>query len=82
MKQKSVEDARNYIKSSQNRLDANVQKLLKLNCTAINSDMAEKLVRRAKSKHYIIPEEKPKVDEPSVFTEEDFKNFEKEFYLE
>lgn len=82
-KKVTIEEAQRNIKSSSQKVEDNLQKLLKLGLSSkLDKDTSDKIARRALSRHYIIPEEKKVVEEESVFTEEDFKNFEKELYVD
>lgn len=77
----TVKQAQNKINRSKDKTEENVQKLLKLDSAfKLNDDTTELLIKRARSGHYVIPEQKRKDDEESVFTSEDFAKFEREYF--
>lgn len=69
--------------SSHDRVEENIQKLLLLSSVGgADSATLDKLVIRAQAKHYTIPETPKKIEQESIFTEEDFANLEKELFFE
>ncbi|OAD52588.1 Active regulator of SIRT1 [Eufriesea mexicana] len=59
--------------------DENVQRLLMLSNNCIDPDTTNKLLNRAVKKRYIPEAKKLKKPETTVFSDEDFKKFEKEY---
>lgn len=69
------------MKRNKNKIDSNVQKLLALdNSFKLSDETTEVLIKRARTGHYVIPEKKPEIEEESVFTDEDFAKFEREYF--
>ncbi|GAB0095313.1 active regulator of SIRT1 [Sergentomyia squamirostris] len=78
----TVTDVRNHMKSAKDRMESTVKKILKLHSTPLEGDDVEEITRRSKAGHYVLPP-RPETTEPdSVFTEEDFKRFEEEYFEE
>lgn len=76
----TVKQAQNKIKRNKDRTEENVRRLLALDRELnMNNETKELLIRRARTGHYVIPEQKP-VDQDDVFTEEDFAKFEREYF--
>lgn len=46
----------------------------------MDAAVTDKLVRRAQNRRYVIDAEKPKADESTAFTDEDFAKFEREYF--
>lgn len=68
------------MKTSGERVEKTVDKLLKLHSSPLDEEDAEELSRRAKSGHYVLPPKKETAEPESVFTDEDFKRFEEEYF--
>lgn len=78
----SVYEARKRKATRRDPTDENVQKLLLLSTKRVDSETAEQLLERGVKKKCIPKKEKPKEQESTVFTEEDFKKFEEEYMNE
>lgn len=77
-----MKQAQNKMKRNRDKTEENVQRLLQLNHShKLNDETTELLVKRAQTGHYVIPEQKPKEEEESVFTAEDFAKFEREYFV-
>lgn len=70
------------IDSPASKIEENVRKCLLLSTAMeMDDDTAQKLIQRARSRKYVAAEQqKPKEDEPTVFTDEDFEKFEREYF--
>lgn len=77
----TVYEARKQLEVKSDPTEENIKKLLSLGKTNIDSETAEKLLQRAVKKRYIYKEEKQK-EETTVFTEEDRRKFEAEYFNE
>lgn len=81
MEKFTVKQAQNKLKRKQDRTEENVRRLLQLDSAfKMNEETTDLLLRRARTGHYVIPEQKPK-DEEDVFTAEDFAKFEREYFV-
>ncbi|KAF7991338.1 hypothetical protein HCN44_002900 [Aphidius gifuensis] len=76
----NVHEAKKQIQQYKDPTNDNVQRLLLLSSSKINPDVSDKIIERA-LKRRIIKKEVKKVEEEvkTVFTEEDFQNFEAEY---
>uniref|UniRef100_A0A1A9W5D4 Uncharacterized protein n=1 Tax=Glossina brevipalpis TaxID=37001 RepID=A0A1A9W5D4_9MUSC len=76
---KNILVIREELKTSNKRAEENVKRLLALSMNAVKVKDADKIVQRAHEGRYVgkIP---PKVEQESIFTEEDFRAFEKEYF--
>lgn len=75
-----MKQAQNRMKQERDRTEENVKRLLALdNELKLNEETKELLIKRARTGHYVIPEQKPK-DEEDFFTAEDFAKFEREYF--
>lgn len=70
------------IDSPASKIEENVRRCLLLSTAMeMDDDTAQKLIQRARSRKYVATEhQKPKPDEPTVFTDEDFERFEREYF--
>ncbi|XP_055837629.1 uncharacterized protein LOC129906030 [Episyrphus balteatus] len=79
---KTINDIRKEMESSNARAAQNVNKLLMFSKHGAKIKNAEKIFERIHNKKYVIKKPKPDVqEEESIFTEEDFANFEKELAM-
>ncbi|XP_065357387.1 active regulator of SIRT1-like [Calliphora vicina] len=76
---KSIQDVKHELKSSNKKTEENIKRLLALSMNTVKAKDAEKIVQRAHKGRYV---EKiiPKVKQESIFTEEDFRKFEEEYF--
>lgn len=76
-----MKQAQNKLKRKQDRTEENVRRLLQLDrAFKLDDQTTELLLKRARTGHYVIPDQKPK-DEADVFTAEDFAKFEREYFV-
>lgn len=76
-----MKQAKNKLKRKQDKTEENVRRLLQLDSAfKLNEETSELLLKRARTGHYVIPEQKPK-DEEEVFTAEDYAKFEREYFV-
>ncbi|XP_008555892.1 uncharacterized protein LOC103577146 [Microplitis demolitor] len=75
----TVHEARKKLADKKDPTEDNIEKLLLLSNYSVDSDTAAKLFERAVKKRPVLEAEKPKEEEPTAFTEEDFAKFEAEF---
>ncbi|XP_046404602.1 active regulator of SIRT1 isoform X1 [Ischnura elegans] len=61
------------------RTSDNLQALILLNSTSVDKDVASKIMSRASRRNFVKTEEVK--EENTVFTEEDFEKFEKEYFV-
>lgn len=76
----AIEVAHEHLRNGQSRADENLRKLLMLSGVKLDATTTDRLVRRAQNKRYIIDVEKPAEESASVFTDEDFAKFEREYF--
>ncbi|KAI8119395.1 hypothetical protein FF38_09928 [Lucilia cuprina] len=76
---KNIQDVKQELKSSNKKTEENMKRLLALSMNTVKIKDAEKIVQRAHKGRYI---EKiiPEVEQESIFTEEDFRKFEEEYF--
>lgn len=78
----TITQVKNRIERRKNQAEENLQKLLRLDgAFKLNEETTELLLRRARTGHYVIPEQKPKDEEEDIFTAEDFAKFEREYFV-
>ncbi|KAL5281422.1 hypothetical protein ACFFRR_005054 [Megaselia abdita] len=79
VKRKNIMEVRKEILEKSDKANKNVQKLLKLGKTNVETTAAQKLLQRARTGKYVLETEKPEEShQESIFTDEDFAMFEKE----
>ncbi|KAM7351579.1 uncharacterized protein ACRADG_004371 [Cochliomyia hominivorax] len=76
---KNILDVKKELKSSNTKAEENIKRLLALSMNTVKVKDAEKIVQRAHKGRYV---EKviPDVEQESIFTEEDFRKFEEEYF--
>ncbi|XP_012346116.1 active regulator of SIRT1 [Apis florea] len=75
----TVYETQKKLAAQKDSTDTNIQRLLILSNNRLDPNTTNKLLERALKKKYIPEVKKPKEPETTVFTEEDFKKFEKEY---
>ncbi|XP_055917336.1 uncharacterized protein LOC129949729 [Eupeodes corollae] len=75
---KTIKEIRQEMESSSQRAEDNVNKLLTFTKHSVKIKNAEKILQRIHNGKYVVKKEEPVVEQESIFTEEDFANFEKE----
>nr|XP_022909280.1 active regulator of SIRT1-like [Onthophagus taurus] len=84
-KKLTIVEARKKIKSKGEILKSNLEKIAKIrNISTVNLDkeIIENIFTRGRTRRPVPPQSKPKKDEKTAFTEEDFKKFEEEYFGE
>ncbi|XP_055681885.1 active regulator of SIRT1-like [Lutzomyia longipalpis] len=76
----TIRDVQRRMETSKERVERTVDKLLKLHSSALEDEDAEEIARRAKTGHYVLPPQQETVEPDSIFTEEDFKKFEEDYF--
>ncbi|XP_073822017.1 uncharacterized protein [Musca autumnalis] len=76
---KNIQDVRSELKTKDKKSEENIKRLLALSMNTINIKDAEKIVQRAHKGRYV-KKIIPKVEQESIFTEEDFRKFEEEYF--
>ncbi|XP_034937505.1 active regulator of SIRT1-like [Chelonus insularis] len=76
----TVYEAKKQLAKKTDPTNDNVHKLLLLGGNKIDSNAAKKFFERGIKKRAVIEEDKLEEEEKTVFTEEDFQNFEKEYF--
>jgi len=80
-KKKTIRDVQQKLKRKSSKAEENLQKLLMFNSSVnLDKDTTQKLIKRAQTQKYVIPEPKAKEEETSLFTDEDFMKFEREYF--
>lgn len=78
----TIKQAQNKLQRKKAKAEDSLQKLLQLDSRLkLKDEAVELMLRRARTGHYVIPEQKPKEDEDDVFTAEDFAKFEKDYFV-
>lgn len=77
----NINEAKKRLEAKSDPTEENIKKLLLLGNNRIDPETADRLIERAVKKRYLLKED-PKEEETTAFTEEDFKNFEKEYLAE
>ncbi|KAH0549385.1 uncharacterized protein LOC123261597 [Cotesia glomerata] len=77
----TINEARKKLADKKDLTEENIEKLLHLSSFSVNTEVITKLIERAVSKRAVVEKEKPKEEEATAFTEEDFAKFEEEFML-
>ncbi|XP_017464758.1 PREDICTED: active regulator of SIRT1-like isoform X2 [Rhagoletis zephyria] len=78
---KNIEDLRKEFLPDQNKTNLNLKRLLALSQNSIDANVAKKIIQRSKKGTAVKMPKKKKVQE-SIFTEEDFLAFEKEYFAD
>ncbi|XP_013109630.1 active regulator of SIRT1-like [Stomoxys calcitrans] len=76
---KKLQGVRSQLISNDAKSEENIKRLLALSMNHINIKDAEKIVQRAHKGRYV-DKIIPKVEQESIFTEEDFRKFEEEYF--
>ncbi|XP_011197205.2 active regulator of SIRT1 [Bactrocera dorsalis] len=76
---KNIEDVRKELQPDQNKTNTNLKRLLALSQNTITPNDANKIIKRNNKGKTIKTAKKPKVLK-SIFTEEDFLAFEREYF--
>ncbi|KAG4073040.1 hypothetical protein HA402_009459 [Bradysia odoriphaga] len=71
----------NQMKQKPSKVEENLKKLLMFSSPVnLDNESAQKLFKRAQTQKYVIPEAKSNVEQETVFTDEDFRKFEREYF--
>lgn len=76
----TVDQAKQNMKNKKDKTDDNLKKLLLMSSIKLDQDITDKLIRKAQNGHNFEIQEVSDDKEESIFTEEDFRNFEKELF--
>lgn len=76
----TVDDLRKMSEQRKSKAEENLQKLLRLGSKKMDSKITDKLMGHVKRKQLRNEEEEQPKEEVSIFTEEDFKAFEREYF--
>ncbi|XP_005178054.1 active regulator of SIRT1 [Musca domestica] len=76
---KNIQEVKSDLKTKDKKSEENIKRLLALSMNTINIKDAEKIVQRAHKGRYV-KKIIPKVKQESIFTEEDFRKFEEEYF--
>ncbi|XP_075151555.1 uncharacterized protein LOC142225637 isoform X2 [Haematobia irritans] len=75
----NLQQVKSELISKDKKSEENIKRLLALSMNTINVKDAEKIVQRAHKGRYV-NKVIPKVEQESIFTEEDFRKFEEEYF--
>ncbi|XP_046472308.1 active regulator of SIRT1 [Neodiprion pinetum] len=76
-----IKEAKLRLSTKIDETDKNIERLLLLSGNRIDPETSEKLLKRALKRRYVLKETEPAESEQTAFTEEDFKQFEKEYQV-
>uniref|UniRef100_A0A1B0FG88 Uncharacterized protein n=1 Tax=Glossina morsitans morsitans TaxID=37546 RepID=A0A1B0FG88_GLOMM len=76
---KNIFTIREELETNNKKTEENIKRLLALSMNSVKVKDAEKIVRRAHKGRYV-EKTLPKIEQESIFTEEDFRAFEEEYF--
>uniref|UniRef100_A0A1B0A4R6 Uncharacterized protein n=1 Tax=Glossina pallidipes TaxID=7398 RepID=A0A1B0A4R6_GLOPL len=76
---KNIVTIREELKTNNKKAEENIKRLLALSMNSVKVKDAERIVRRAHKGRYV-EKTLPKIEQESIFTEEDFRAFEEEYF--